>query len=109
MEASNPDWLPETVRNGKRIGVKDSVPEDFKIQLGRSAGHHLNFIDAVIGDVEPMATAEIGHRTATICHLNNIAMRVGRPLEWDPVLEELIADPEAGKFLKPNMREPWRV
>ncbi|MFT7633975.1 MAG: hypothetical protein ACI87E_005034 [Mariniblastus sp.] len=56
-----------------------------------------------------MATAEIGHRTATICHLNNIAMRVGRKLKWNPVSEAMIDDPEAGKLLVPPMRVPWTV
>jgi hypothetical protein len=91
------------------VGLEDPVPDDFQVRLGRSPGHHLNFIDCVISRDQPMATAEIGHRTATICHLNNIAMRVGRTVKWDPVAEAVIDDPEAGKLLVPKMRVPWTV
>lgn len=109
LTASDPQMLPSKVLDGKRMGVDDPVPDDFRIRLGRSPGHHQNFIDCVISREQPMATAEIGHRTATICHLNNMAMRVGRTLKWDPVAEALIDDPEAGQLLIPKMRSPWTV
>ncbi len=109
LTASNPDWLPEKMRDGKPAGLDDSVADDFTVRLGRSPGHHRNFIDCVQNRQQPMATAEIGHRTATICHLNNIAMRVGRTLKWDPIAEELSDDVEAGSMLIPKMRYPWVV
>lgn len=108
MTASNPDWLPENVRRGQSIRV-DQTFEDFETQLGRSPGHHRNFIECVKSRKAPMATAEIGHRTATICHLNNIAMRVGRPVRWDPQTEVLINDTEAARWLVPQMRSRWAV
>lgn len=109
LEASNPELLPQSAKDGKPIKPEDSVPNDFQTRLGRSPGHHVNFIDCVINRSDPMATAEIGHRTATICHLNNLAMKVGRTIKWDPVTEELIDDIDAGKFLVPEMRAPWKV
>ena len=109
LTASNPDWLPEKIKDGKRLGVEDIAPDDFKIKLGRSPGHHKNFIDCVISREPPMATAEIGHRTATICHLYNIAMRTGSSIQSDPQAEELINNTEAAKWLVPEMRIPWKV
>ncbi len=109
LTCSNPELLPQAVRDGENISATDQAPDDFKIKLGRSPGHHENFIDCVINRSEPMATAEIGHRTATICHLNNIAMRVGRTVNWDPANEEMIGDVEAGQMLVPKMRAPWFV
>ncbi len=109
ITASNPEILPENIRNGGKVQVNDDVPNDFNVRLGRSPGHHRNFIDCVIKRVGPFATPEIGHRTATICHMNNIAMKVGRKLTWDPKMEELLDDEEAGKLLKPEMRQPWVV
>jgi hypothetical protein len=55
------------------------------------------------------ATAEIGHRAASICHLNNIAMFVGRKLKWDPQSEQIVDDAEANRLLKPTMRSPWSI
>ena len=108
LSASNPEILPENVRDGKRVGV-EQVDESLEVQLGRSPGHHRNFVDSVQSRKVPFASAEIGHRTATICHLNNIAMKTGRPVRWDPEQEALIGDPEAGSLLLPDMRAPWRV
>ena len=40
----------------------------------------------------PTANGEIGHRTGRICHLNNIAMLLGRKLKWDPAGEQVLGD-----------------
>ncbi|MEM7454510.1 MAG: Gfo/Idh/MocA family oxidoreductase [Planctomycetota bacterium] len=109
LAASNPEILPPSVRNGGQSESDEELPGDLQIRLGRSPGHHKNFIDCVIDRSAPLATAEIGHRTATICHLNNLAMRTGRPVHWDPETEELINDPSAGNLLIPKMRYPWKV
>jgi hypothetical protein len=77
------------------------------VQLGRSPGHHRNFLDCVKLRTEPLASAEIGHRTGTICHLNNIAMKLGRTIHWDPVNEVIVNDEEANALLQPEMRAPW--
>ncbi|MDG2383656.1 MAG: Gfo/Idh/MocA family oxidoreductase [Pirellulaceae bacterium] len=96
VEASDPRILES------KIGRRD-------IQLGRSPGHHRNFIDCMKSRQEPLATAEIGHRTGSICHLNNISMKLGRPIRWDPVNEVIIDDEEANALLAPRMREPWSL
>ncbi|QGJ70491.1 putative dehydrogenase [Planctomycetales bacterium 10988] len=77
--------------------------------LGRSPGHFRNFLDCVKSREEPVATGEFGHRTSTICHLNNIAMITGRTLEWDPEREVVLNDPEANGMLLPKMRHPWSI
>ncbi len=55
------------------------------------------------------ATAEVGHHTAAICHLNNIAMTVGRKLKFDPKTEKFDGDEEANALLAPKMRAPWNL
>ncbi|MCS7159050.1 MAG: Gfo/Idh/MocA family oxidoreductase [Gemmatales bacterium] len=79
-----------------------------KVSLGRSPGHVRNFLDAVKTRQQPIAPAEVGHRTATICHLNNLAMRLGRKIRWDPMTERA-NDPEVNKHLQPPMRPPWTL
>jgi predicted dehydrogenase len=88
--------------------LREKIGDD-EIHLGRSPGHHRNFLDCVKSREDTMATAEIGHRTATICHLNNIAMLLGRKLKWDPVKEKVIGDDEANALLTPKMRAPWHL
>jgi predicted dehydrogenase len=96
LEASSPDLLKES-------------PDRFKVRLGRSPGHVRNFLDCVKSRKEPVAPAEVGHRTASICHLNNIAMLLGRKLRWDPKKEKFADDEEANRLLTPPMRAPWKL
>ena len=60
---------------------------------------------------EPAAPIEIGHRSATICHLANIAMWLKRKLRWDPVAERFTGnDAEAAnRLLARANRAPWAV
>ena len=55
------------------------------------------------------ADIETGHRSATICHLGNIAMRLGRPLQWDPDKEEFLGDAAANMMRDKPFRAPWRL
>ncbi len=82
---------------------------DSEIRIGRSPGHHRNFLDCVKSRKTPVAPAEVGHRSATICHLNNIAMLTGRKLRWDPRTERFADDDVANALLRPKMRDPWTV
>jgi len=77
--------------------------------LGRSRGHHADFIDCVKSRGEPKAPVEVGHHTACMCHLANIAMKLGRKLKWDPEKEQFVNDDEANRMLLPSMRSPWHV
>lgn len=81
-------------------------PDD--IQLYYSDDHHGNFLECVRSRKTPAAPAEIGHRSATICHLGNIAMHLGRPLRWDPEKEEFIGDDHANRLRFRAERDPWK-
>jgi len=96
LEADPPSLLQEV------IGPNE-------IHLGRSPGHHEDFLRAVRERGTPMAPLEVGIRTATMCHLANIAMLTGRKLEWDPVKECIVNDDEANKMCERPMRAPWRL
>jgi predicted dehydrogenase len=52
---------------------------------------------------------EVGHRSATVCHLANIAMELGRKLKWDPAREQFIDDDEANRLTWRSMRQPWQL
>ncbi len=60
---------------------------------------------------EPTAApVEVAHRSITICHLGNIAMRLGRKsLRWDPRTEQILGDDEASKMLGRPYRDPWKL
>jgi len=53
--------------------------------------------------------AEVAHRSATVCHLANIAMELERPLKWDPEAEQFVDDDEANRMRWRAPREPWEM
>jgi hypothetical protein len=71
--------------------------------------HVRNFLDCVKSRRDPIAAVEVGHRTANLCHLGNIAMRLKRKIRWDPVREVCIGDDEANRMLDCPMRAPWQL
>jgi hypothetical protein len=95
--------------------VLQSTPENIvSSNLGRSDAsvyrsndHRRNWIECIRTREQPICPAEVGHRTATICHLANLGYRLQRNLEWDPKTETFANDDEANslRFRKP--REAW--
>jgi hypothetical protein len=87
----------------------DSVIGPNEIHLYRSDNHAGNFIDCVLSRKEPVAPIETAHRSITIGHLGNIAMRLGRDLKWNPDIERFVNDELADRMLARTMRSPWHV
>ncbi len=79
-----------------------------EIHLGRSRGHHYDFIECVKTRGEPKAPVEVGHHSGTMCHMANIAMLLGKKLRWDPE-QELFDDETANRMMQPSMRAPWTI
>ncbi len=77
-----------------------SVADQFRL-------HVRNFLDCVKSRREPISDLESAHRVATVCHLANIALRLGRRLRWDSEREEIIGDAEAARWLVRSYRQPW--
>ncbi|NLF69083.1 MAG: Gfo/Idh/MocA family oxidoreductase [Candidatus Anammoximicrobium sp.] len=71
--------------------------------------HVRNFIDGVKSRQDPIESVEVGHSTATLCHVANIAMKLRRKLRWDPAAEQFVGDDEANALLGRPMREPWTL
>ena len=80
-----------------------------KTQAGGDAVHQENFLDCIRTRKRPIADVEIGHRTATVCHLSAIAERLNRTVQWDPAKEQIIGDAEASKWLDRPRRAPYTL
>lgn len=66
-----------------------------------------NLLDCIRSRKQPISDLESGHRVATMCHLANLSLRLGRRLRWDEKTEEIIGDAEAAKMLVRPYRAPW--
>jgi predicted dehydrogenase len=71
--------------------------------------HIRNFLDCVKSRARPAADVEEGHLTAAMCHLGNIATRLGRSLRWDAQAETFPGDAEANGRLHYEYRKPWTL
>jgi len=74
-----------------------------------SDNHYQDFLDAIRKRSKPICDVEIGHRTATVCNIGNIAYQLNRPLQWDPVKEEFKNDDDANKLTGREMKKEWNV
>lgn len=89
---------PELIQNPLPAGA---------VRLEASDDHMGNFFDCVRSRRPAICRPEVGHRSATVCHLGVIALRLGRPLRWDPVRERFAGDREATRYLAREQRKPW--
>jgi len=92
---------PDTLKN-QQIGPNE-------IHLYQSNNHYTDWLDAIRKRSKPICDIEIGCRSVTVCHLGNIAYKLGRPLKWDPEHEVFIGDSQANRLLSRPMRSPWHL
>ncbi len=84
------------------IGVNDT-------HLYRSPGHQRDFLNCIHTRQRPNCDVEIGARSASVCHLGNIAYTLGRALKWDPTKELFIGDEAANRWVDRPKRAPWSL
>jgi hypothetical protein len=84
------------------------IREDEK-RVIRSSSQGRNFVESMKTRRPTVNPLESAIRSDTISHLSDIAIRLGRPIRWDPAGERIIGDPEASRRLDRPMRRPWRM
>jgi predicted dehydrogenase len=91
--------------------LEEPLPQG-AVKLYVSNNHMGNFIDHVrTGKPDTICTAEIGHRSVTVCHLGVIALQTGKKFHWDPKAQKFTGEnAEAGnaKLARPY-RAPWKL
>ena len=80
-----------------------------EIHLYNSKSHHQNFLDCIKSRELPICDVEIGHRSATVCHLGNLCALAGRSIQWDPAKEQVVGDEEVAKMVRRDYRAPWKL
>ncbi|MDZ7619021.1 MAG: gfo/Idh/MocA family oxidoreductase, partial [Patescibacteria group bacterium] len=107
--------LNETVFRSNPKELAQHVPGPEPGEVGYRTGgwmgksHLANWIECIKTRQPPNAYEEIGHRSATVCHLVNITKRLGRRLRWDPVAERFIGDAEANSLLDRPRRKGYEL
>ncbi|NJN28486.1 MAG: Gfo/Idh/MocA family oxidoreductase [Cyclobacteriaceae bacterium] len=100
-------WADRESHGASDPAILDSVIASNEVQLYKSDDHFRNFIDCVYSRAQPIAPAEVAHRSITIAHLGNIAMTLKQDLEWNPDTEMVVNNDNANRMLRRPMRAPW--
>ena len=101
---------PWEKKKPRGVSLEDLDPEDReKLKQMPDPEPLLTFAEAVKQRKPAGGNAEAAHRTITIVHLANIAIRVGRKIKFDPVKEVIIGDEEANRLAYQPMRPPWHL
>jgi len=103
FEVSNPEW--------KTIPL-----ETMPVQLYTARNHYRNFVDCIKDRNKCVCDVETGHRSATVCHLGNIArwvsqqtQTVGTRLIWNTVKEEFSNNRLANSMLDRPRRKGYEL
>ncbi len=107
-------WLEIDWKGGARLKafpesiMKEKIGPN-EVHLYASSDHKRDFLDAVKSRGNTIADVETGHRSSTVCHLGNIAMRVGGKLKWCPESEKFLDGTAGNELLSRSMRAPWHL
>ena len=103
---------PKSERRSKALDASSPRlldPKGLSVHLPRSSEHHLNFLECVHSREATMSPAPIAHRSNTACIISWIAMKLNRPVEWNPLTERFVNDPQADAMLARPERAPYGV
>jgi predicted dehydrogenase len=89
--------------------LKDQKLGPNEIHLYESRNHYVDWLDAIRKRSKPICDIETGCRSVSVCHLGNIAYKLGRPLKWDPKSEVFVGDDDANRLISRPMRSPWHI
>jgi myo-inositol 2-dehydrogenase/D-chiro-inositol 1-dehydrogenase len=78
-------------------------------KLDAIKNHMGNFYDCTLSRAVPVSDVTSQHRSVSLCHLGNIACRLGRPLKWNPESEQFEGDAEANALLARPQRVGFEV
>jgi predicted dehydrogenase len=89
--------------------LKDKYIGETEKHVYKSENHYKDFLDAMRKRTKPVCDVEVGHRTASVCNIGNIAYQLNRALVWNPKKEIFKNDAEANALLGRSMTNEWGI
>ena len=88
--------------------IKSKIgPNEFHFIV--SHDHHLNWLESIRDNKQPIAPVEEAHRSCSTCLLHHIVMKLDRKVYWDPKKEQFKNDEEANAMLSRPQRSPYAL
>lgn len=94
-------------RGGWKVYDQAGAPTSDTSDQART--HHANFIHCIKTRETPTSDIEIGHITSALCHLGNVAYRLGRDVKFNPTAMNFGNDAEANLLLGREYRKEWEL
>lgn len=91
--------------NGDKHGSAVNVAKT----IARSPGHYKEWINMIRGGAPAYSNFDIAAYLTEIILLGCVAMRVGKPLDWDGPGMKATNAPEAAQFVKREYRKGWEI
>jgi predicted dehydrogenase len=87
---------------------EDVGEKDIELHAAPATRAHMrDFLAAIANRGKPIADIEQGHISTASCILANMAMKLGRGLEWNKEEGQVVKDAEANGLLLRPYRGPW--
>jgi hypothetical protein len=77
--------------------------------LPRSNGHHRDWVNACKGGKPSLANFDYAALLTEVVVLGNVALRVGKSLDWNGEEMKATNCPEAAQYVKPEFRKGWEL
>jgi predicted dehydrogenase len=78
-----------------------------EVRLYKAPEQHEDWLNAIRSGKDPVAPAEVGHRSCSACLVSHIAMKLPGKLRWDPNRERFIDNDRANAMLTRPQRFPY--
>jgi predicted dehydrogenase len=91
------------------VNIAAAIIKPGEKHLYNSADHYIDWLNCIKTGKQPICDAETGHRTSSVCCLANIAYWLRKPLDWDPVKEQITNNEDAHQLTRANIRAPWKL
>jgi predicted dehydrogenase len=102
-------WIDRAGMEAQPRSLLSSVIRQDEIRLERSPGHWRNFLECVLDRRRTIAPVDAALRAATPGYLGLISILTESKVNWDPVAQRIIDNPDAERLLSRPMRSPWRI
>lgn len=96
LDASDPKIIKSVIK-----------PNEFHFMVSKN--HHVNWLESIRDNKQPIAPVEEAHRSCSACLLHHIAMKLDRKIYWDPKKEQFKNDDEANSMLSRPQRPAYAV
>lgn len=102
-------WVNRDGISANDRGILSAALPEGTERLYVSNDHMGNFFECMASRKDPICPVEVGHRSASVCHLGAIALRTGKSLQWDPEKETFTGEhaAEANTHIAREMRKPY--